>query len=254
MTRREVERLNHLVKTMRFKHPFKWKSYKEHISIIAYLMDSIDELDSLIMVHEAPTMEFEESQGIGLIKKSGEVVQAVNLWKQSPLFHNFLSSKVDGVLEDMINAIYEYVQIMLNLVVADMNKSLLEYIEGLKDDVIKNSQQEFEMYEIDEADRTINIADSDIELKEKQFMTILQLRNDATTKRLIARNVVGSFKSLLFYDYIDIIRGVDIIQKTRIENKDVKKAFGKSKVKFVDLNTSKKANVTVKPDSDEDSE
>jgi hypothetical protein len=110
----------------------------------------------------------------------------------------------------------------------------------LKDEVIQRSQEEFEEYEVDVEDRTINVTDgSDVDVKEKQFINILQLRNEATAKRIIAHNSVASFKSLLYYDYIEIIRGVDIISKMKDENKDISTMFGKTKFKFVDFKSIK---------------
>jgi hypothetical protein len=43
----------------------------------------------------------------------------------------------------------------------------------------------------------------------------------------------------MFYDYIDIIRGVDIITKMKYENKNIAKALGDSTIKFVDIKSSK---------------
>jgi hypothetical protein len=177
-----------------------------------------------------------ETQSMAIVKQAGKIVQATNLWKQSPLFHGFLGHKVDELLADAINGVYEYVQVMLNLVVADMNKTVLEYFEALKDEVIRRSQEEFEEYEVDVEDRTISITDgSDADVKEKQFINILQLRNDATAKRIVAHNAISSFKSVLYYDYIDIIRGVDLISKMKDENKDISKAFGKTMIKFINF-------------------
>ena len=236
MTEHEIMRISGFIKTMRFRHPFKWKRYKNHVSIVIYLMDSVDELENLISMKETPVLHMSESQSMEIVKQAGKIVQAVNLWKQSPLFHNFLICKVDDMLADVINGTYEYVQAMLNLVVADMNKTMLEYIEALKDEVIRKSQEEFEEYEVDIEDRTINVTDgSDIDVKEKQFTNILQLRNEATAKRIIAHNAVASFKSLLYYDYIEIIRGVDIISKMKDENKEIGTFMGKTKIKFVDF-------------------
>lgn len=236
MTEHEIMRIRGLVRTMRFRHPFKWKRYKNHVSIVMYLMDYVDELERLIHKEDGPVLYMSEAQSMEIVKQAGKVVQAVNLWKQSPLFHNFLICKVDDMLADAINGTYEYVQSMLNLVVADMNKTILEYIEALKDEVIQRSQEEFEEYEVDVEDRTINVTDgSDVDVKEKQFVNILQLRNEATAKRIIAHNAVASFKSLLYYDYIEIIRGVDIISKMKDENKDISTMFGKTKFKFIDF-------------------
>jgi hypothetical protein len=236
MTEHEIEKIRGLIRTMKLRHPFKWKTYKDHVSIVMYLMDAVDELEKLIHKEEFPVLYMSEAQSMAIVKQAGKVVQAVNLWKQSILFHNFLIRKVDDMLADAINGTYEYVQTMLNLVVADMNKTMLEYIEALKDEVIRRSQEEFEEYEVDIEDRTINVTDgSDIDVKEKQFTNILQLRNEATAKRIIAHNAVASFKSLLYYDYIEIIRGIDIISKMKYENKSVSKAFGKSTFKFIDF-------------------
>ena len=242
MTEHEIVRIRGLIKTMKFRHPFKWKRYKHHVSIVMYLMDYVDELERLIYKEDGPVLYMSEAQSMEIVKQAGKVVQAVNLWKQSPLFHNFLIRKVDDMLADAINGTYEYVQSMLNLVVADMNKTVFEYIEALKDEVIRRSQEEFEKYGVDVEDRVINVTGgSDADVKEKQFINILQLRNEATAKRIIAHNAISSFKSLLYYDYIEIIRGVDIISKTKDENKDISKMFGKTKFKFVDFKSTEEA-------------
>ena len=240
MTEHEIIRIRSLVQRMKFHHPFKWKTYKDHVSIVMYLMDAIDELERLVHKEEFPVLYMTEEQGMSIVKQAGKIVQATNLWKQSPLFHGFLHNKVDEMLTDAINGTYEYVQAMLNLVVADMNKTLLDYIEAMKDEVLRRSQEEFDEYEVDIDDRAINVTDgSDEDVKEKQFVTILHMRNEATTKRLVAHNSIASFKSVLYYDYIDIIRGVDIISKMKHENRSVSKAFGKTTIKFVDFKSSK---------------
>ena len=47
MTEKEAKVYKSLIKQMRFRHPFSWKKYKNHVTIVAYLMDKIEEWDDL---------------------------------------------------------------------------------------------------------------------------------------------------------------------------------------------------------------
>ena len=241
MTEHEIIRVRNLIKTTKFHHPFTWKKYKNHVTIIMYLMDSIDELDQLVRREEFPVLHMSEDQSVTIIKKVGSIIQAINLWRQSPLFHGYLDNKVNECTERAMMSTYEYVQTMLNLSVADMNKVLIDYIEALKDEILRRSREDLEEYDIDENDINIQLQDeeSDMDAKSSQFATIIRLRNEATASRMVARNHIGSLKSILYYDYIDIIRGVDIISKMKYENKSISKAIRESTIQFVDIKSMK---------------
>ena len=241
MTEHEIIRIRKLLKRMKFRHPFKWRRYTNHVSIVMYLMDSLDDLDKMVRKEEFPVLHMSEDQSVEIIKQSGQILQAINLWKQSPLFHSYLNSRVEECTKQTLDAVYEYVQTMLNLSIADMNKILIDYINALKDEILSRSREEFDECDIDESDIDIQIQDmsSDMEAKSTQFTTILRLRNEASARRIVARNYIGTLRSVLYYDYIDIIRGVDIISKIKYENKSISKSLRKSTIKFVDIESIK---------------
>ena len=242
MTSTEIQHLKLLVKKMKRRHPFKWRRYENHVTIVAYIMDALDDLDSLVRMEDKPIMQMNEDRCMKIISKTGQLVQAISLWKVSPYYHQFLQHRTNDLLDDVVSSSYEYAQVMLNMTIADMNKNLMEYISSVKEDFLKQDDEnddEEEMYEIDEESKTINMMKPDEDLHERQLLQIVQLRNEATAKRLIARNNISSLKAFMFYDYIDIIRGVDIITKMKYENKNIAKALGDSTIKFVDIKSSK---------------
>ena len=244
MTEHEIIRVRKMIKIMKHRHPFKWKQYKNHVSIVMYLMDAIDELDNLVHKDEYPVLHMSERESVNIIRQAGKIIQGVNLWKQSPLFHGFLASRVDDAVDCATKATYEYVQSMLNLVLADMNKSVVEYVTAIKDEMIRRSRKEFEENDMYDTDINIEFHDEDeespeVEEKSSQFNTVIRLRNEATADRIVARTQIATLKSVLYYDYIDIIRGIDLISKMKQENREISNVLGKTTIKFVDIKSTK---------------
>ena len=235
MTEKDAKMYEASIKKMKRKHPFSWKKYKDHISIVAYLMDIIDKLDSLIETNEEPILKFNEKQGMKIINVSGHLVQAVNMWKKDDYFHSFLVEKVDEIVSDVVNGSYEYTQVMLNMAVVDMNRQLVEYINKVKDEVLNGQELDIDEDEIDDESPISLITSDNSSLHDDQLATIIRMRNEATCKRIIARNAIASMKAVVAYDYIEILRGVDIISKQKRENKHIARYISNPTIKFVDV-------------------
>jgi hypothetical protein len=116
--------------------------------------------------------------------------------------------------------------------------SLMLKVEGTKP---LKDLEENDMYD---TDINIEFHDEDeespeVEEKSSQFNTVIRLRNEATATRIIARTQIATLKSVLYYDYIDIIRGVDLISKMKQENQEISNVLGKTTIKFVDIKSTK---------------
>lgn len=239
MTEKEAKVYKSLIKQMRFRHPFSWKKYKNHVTIVAYLMDKIEEWDELIKINEEPILKFSENQSMKIVKCSGYVVQGVNLWKQDPYFHPFLYHKVDDILKDAVDASYEYIQVMLNMIVVDMNRELVNYINTVKEEII--DAEDLISDEDDDDDSEVSLITTDnSKLQNDQLASLIRMRNDCTAKRLIARNAIGSLKAIIAYDYLEIIRGIDIISERKRENKNIVQTLSSPEIKFIDPTSIKK--------------
>lgn len=246
MTEKDAKMYQDRIKRMKHRHPFSWRKYENHVMIVAYLIDKIDELDNLIRVEEEPILKFNEEQGMKIVKCTGFIVQGINMWKQSPFFHTFLFRKVDDVVSDTISGSYDYVQTMLNMVVVDMNRELVKYINYVKSEILNPDEiDDEEEYDEEVDDSEVNlITSTNSKLMDDQLANIIRMRNEATTKRLIVRNAISSLRAMMSYDYLEIIRGIDIISERKRENKNIAQTLSLPEIKFIDPKSIKEGDVT----------